>query len=95
MMTPSAIEEFLPSTVDVCRDFVQMVGDKVERGEGRLDSDFLEELKKYFLEVGGLPAQKPYSIQGCKMAKFDPFLSLDCAPTPSTLWSSRNLVLAF
>ena len=53
MMTPSAIEEFLPATVDVCRDFVQMVGDKVERGEGRIDSDFLEELKKYFLEVGG------------------------------------------
>ena len=23
--------------------------------------------------------------QGCQMAKFDPFLSLDCAPSPSTL----------
>ena len=55
MLTPSAIEEFLPATVDVCRDFVQMVGDKVEKGEGRLDSDFLEELKKYFLEVGACP----------------------------------------
>ena len=55
MLTPSSIEEFLPATVDVCRDFVQMVGDKVEKGEGRLDSDFLEELKKYFLEVGACP----------------------------------------
>ena len=26
-----------------------------------------------------------YFGQGCQMAKFDPFLSLDCAPTPSTL----------
>ena len=25
-------------------------------------------------------------------AKFDPFLSLDCAPTPSTLVQSKNLV---
>ena len=24
-------------------------------------------------------------LQGCQMAKFDPFLSLDCASTPSTL----------
>ena len=50
MMTPSAIEEFLPATVDVGRDFVQMVGEKLEMG--KLDSDFLDELKKYFLEVG-------------------------------------------
>ena len=71
MMTPSAIEEFLPATVDVCRDFVQMVGDKVEMGEGgRIDSDFLEELKKYFLEVGarqrteaGLAMRILYRIQ--------------------------------
>ena len=53
MMTPSAIEEFLPATVDVCRDFVQMVGAKLERGALEA-SDFLEELKKYFLEVESL-----------------------------------------
>ena len=28
--------------------------------------------------------------QGCQMAKFDPFLSLDCAPTPSTLAQSKE-----
>ena len=26
----------------------------------------------------------------CQMAKFDPFLSLDCAPTPSTLAQSKE-----
>ena len=28
--------------------------------------------------------------QGCQMAKFDPFLSLDCAPTPSALAQSKE-----
>ena len=28
--------------------------------------------------------------QCCQMAKFDPFLSLDCAPTPSTLAQSKE-----
>ena len=53
MVTPGAIEEFLPATVEVCRDFVQMIGEKVDAEGGGLGSaDFLEELKKYFLEVG-------------------------------------------
>ena len=59
MVTPSAIEEFLPATVEVCRDFVQMVGEKVDaEGGGLGGADFLEELKKYFLEVGSrLPSK--------------------------------------
>ena len=30
------------------------------------------------MKVGRLPVVRPFS-QGCQMAKFDPFLSLDCA----------------
>ena len=30
------------------------------------------------------------SSEGCQMAKFDPFLSLDCVPTPSTLAQSKE-----
>ena len=32
----------------------------------------------------------PFPYQGCQIAKFDPFLSLDCAPTPSTLAQSKE-----
>ena len=32
----------------------------------------------------------PLLRHGCQMAKFDPFLSLDCAPTPSTLALSKE-----
>ena len=34
-------------------------------------------------------AEVPFA-QGCQMAKFDPFLSLVCAPTPSTLAQSKE-----
>ena len=61
MMTPSAIEEFLPATVDVCRDFAQMVGDKLER-DALESSDFLEELKKYFLEVQSLVCKPELNV---------------------------------
>ena len=33
---------------------------------------------------------KVSKTQGCQMAKFDPFHSLDCAPTTSTLVQSKE-----
>ena len=41
--------------------------------------------------IGGCCGVEPHHIRhGCQMAKLDPFLSLDCAPLPSTLAQSKE-----
>lgn len=47
---PTVVEKFLPQTQEVCRDFVGMLEKRVVDGQFS-SGDFLEELKKYFLEV--------------------------------------------
>ncbi len=48
--SPTVVEKFLPKTQEVCADFVGMIGTKVD-DHGFEESDFLEELKKFFVEL--------------------------------------------
>ena len=47
-------------------------------------------IQRYESLALGVHEEEGVCHHGCQMAKFDPFLSLDCAPTSSTLAQSNE-----
>ena len=60
--------------------------DDPHQGRARVEQEVWRAMLLEPESVAAMSVSKSYDFhQGCQMAKFDPFLSLDCAPTPSTL----------
>ena len=72
-----ATTHHLPDKLDI---HLKYAGFEERRGEFGRAAEILRELEqKHHPEMLNLMLRRYSSQQGCQMAKFDPFLSLDCA----------------